>query len=172
MKRFALVFLCLVLVCLGFVSCGKKVETKESKTYHFEGYDLSFSVPKGWKVEQATEDFEKGPVNFLYIRGITYKDDVSYEDIAFYISRPKDSINNRIEDLDESKCNKYGNYYIYVPIYNPTEQPAGGLYIEKNLSFGLWLYNVPMMKITPELEAIFNSFRIEKTGSNLPGKDI
>lgn len=169
MKRFTSVFLCLVLVCLGFASCGKKIEMEESKTYHFEGYDLSFAVPKGWKVEQATEDFEKGPVNFISIMGVVYTNDINYVAYIYYITRPASAVQNRIPDFDKELYKKYGNYYIYMPTTHP---PMGGLYIEDDKSFGFCFFSVAKAKVTPELEVIFNSFKIEKTGTNSPGKDI
>ena len=169
MKRFLLVSICLVLVCLGFTSCGKKIEMEESKTYHFEGYDLSFAVPKGWKVDQATENFEKGPVNFISIMGVAYTDDINYVAYIYYITPPASAVQNRIPDFDKKIYKKYGDYYIYMPSTHP---PMGGLYIEDDKSFGFYFFSVAKAKITPELEAIFNSFKIEKIKTDSSNKDI
>ena len=119
MKRFASVFLCLVLVCFGLVSCGKKIEMEESKIYHFEGYDLSFAVPKGWKVEQATEDFEKGPVNFISIMGVVYTNDINYVSYIYYITRPASAVQNRIPDFDKKTVQKIWKL-LHLHAYDPS----------------------------------------------------
>ena len=174
MKRFASVFLCLVLVCFGLVSCGKKIEMEESKIYHFEGYDLSFAVPKGWTVEQETKDFEKGPASGLFVKGITLKDGVSYNLTSFYIYEPNFIANHPfIPDFDEKKSTKFGNNYLYIPqIDSSTNTKRGEIYIDKEKGFAIKFVDFPNNEITPELEAIFNSFKIDKTGTNPPGKDI
>lgn len=162
MKRFASVFLCLVLVCFGLVSCGKKIEMEESKTYHFEGYDPNFAIPKGWTIEQETKDFEKGPASGLFVKGITLKDGVSYNLTSFYIYEPNFIANHPfIPDFDEKKSTKFGNNYLYIPkIDSSTNTKRGEIYIDKEKGFAIKFVDFPNNEITPELEAIFNSFKI------------
>ncbi|NTU61467.1 MAG: hypothetical protein HGA95_03985 [Caldiserica bacterium] len=174
MKRFASACLCLVLICFGFLSCGKRIEMEESKTYHFKDYDLSFAVPKDWKVEQATGDFENGPVETLFIRGLTYKDESKYDITSFYVCRPNDTANiPHFPDFDEKICKKYGNNYIYIPSVDTSIIPNRcGLYIDKFSIFAIVFNDFPRREITPGLEAIFNSFKIEKTKTDSSNKDI
>ena len=163
MKRYTLVCLYSIIIILGFVSCGSSIEMMGSKTFHFEGADLTLAVPKGWNMDVFSYE-DNGKVATIKVgQDVNLKNRA--ESIVFYIRRPEDDVNNFLPAFDEKNCMKYGNYYVYIPPYpadSDLHEKSGALYIEPNKSFGLFLENVPKNKVTLELEAIFNSLKIEE----------
>lgn len=164
MKRVILTILCLATI-MGSASCGKSIEMKQSSTYHFQGYDISFAVPKEWRVEPFLNDDLK-TVRKIRVEGIG-KDSKPDEGVLFFVALAYKGLDYFIPDLNEQECKKFGKYYIYVPTYNPNDQTpfnrVCGVYVDKKYTFGFYFDKFPKNKITPELEAIFSSIEIIKT---------
>jgi hypothetical protein len=164
MKRVILTILCLATI-MGSASCSKSIEMKESNTYHFQGYDISFAVPKEWRVEPFLNDDLK-TVRKIRVEGIG-KDSKPDEGILFFVALAKKEHNSYLPEFNELNCKLFGPNLIYVPPYIPGNETLVdklcGIYVDKKLILGLFFDKFPKNKITPELEAIFNSIEIKKS---------
>lgn len=64
--------------------------------------------------------------------------------------------------FNENKFKMIGNYYIYIDDNLNNIVRIGAVYIDKTTILPMFIDHIPTSGITPELEAMFKSFKVQR----------